>query len=756
MLRFSWISLVCVSVLPAQASMNVDFLGRLDSYFTYSDVWGYRAPNGKEYALLGADVGTSVIDCTVPTNPVETGFIPGPLATLRDIKTFGSYAYVVTEGGPGIQIIDLTDADNPSLVTTWGTSDFGRAHNLAIDLGTGWIYAVGTDVGTVVYDASTTPTAPPLVGVYGSPVVTTYIHDLAVQNGVGHAAMVFTGQYRLLDVTTWPFQTLSEQPSAAIFAHNVWPGADDQLAVTTDEQEGGVVELWDVSDPTAPASLAAYSVNTLAVPHNAFLVGDLCHVSWYTEGYRVLDVSDPTEPVEIGFFDTFEGPAGTQDGAFGVYPFQPSGTVYVSDRNLGLLVFRPHALRIHHDALPHTDDEDGPYTVLASPTSTDPIDTVTLWWSDDGVNFASVAAAPTANPGEYAADIPGHLAPRTLFYYLTATDTGGGSTRYPSPFAPETLLQFDVGTRIEVYSDGFETPSGWATGASTGTNDWERGATAALGGYSRVAWLDAQTARTGNAIWGNDIGLGVGADGAYAGRSNNWLQSPPIPTGGEQGLQLELWRWLSVEAFDRARVLVNGQVVWQNPSNRDLQEFRWRRQVIDVSSITDTASTATLRFELQTGADKELGGWNLDDVSLYVLGDCVPPVHYGAATPGSGAFTPQIATTAPPRIGTSFDVTGSLMLGGSAAVLVLGVQPASIPILGITLNVAFAGAVGLPVPVSGPAGPGNGTASVQLDVPAVAILDDADLFTQWLVVDAGAPAGGLAGSEGMRIRVCRR
>lgn len=731
-------------------SMNVDFVSRLDQHFTYSDVWGYRAPNGKEYALLAADVGTAVIDCTNPASPVERGFIAGPQTMLRDIKTWSTYAYVVSENGPGMQIIDLTDADNPSLVTTWGTSDFGRAHNLAIDVGTGWIYAVGTDVGTVVYDASTNPAAPSLVGIYGGPSISTYIHDMAVQNGVGHAAMVFNGTYRTLDVTTWPFQTLSEQPSAAIFAHNAWPSADDQLAVTTDEQEGGLVEFWNISNPSAPQSLSAYSPNTLAVPHNAFLVGDYCHASWFTEGYRLLDVSDPAAPVEIGFFDTYEGPTGTLQGAFGVYPFQPSGIVYVSDRNLGLVVLRPHLLRIHHDALPDSTDEIGPYRVLATPTSPDPITEVVLWWSEDGQSFAPVTAVPTANPGEYAADIPGQVAPATIWYYLTATDSGGGSVRYPAPSAPESEFRFDIGMRITAYADDFESASGWTTGASTGTDDWERGATAALGGYSRTAWLDAQAARSGVAIWGNDIGLLPGADGAHANRSTNWLQSPPIPTGGEQGLQLEFWRWLNVEAFDRARVLVNGQLVWQNPNTEDLQDFSWRRQVLDVSAITDAASSATIRFELQAGADKELGGWNLDDVALFALGDCVPPEVYGAGTPGSGGITPQIDTSAPAKIGTTFDVLGSQMLGNSAAVLVLGVQPAAIPIVGITLNVAFSGSQGFPLPVSGPAGPGNGTASLALPVPDVSILDDADLYFQWLVVDSGR----LAASQGLRVRVC--
>ena len=746
---------LCAAALSAQTSLNVDLLGQLDSYSSYSDVWGYRAAStNKEYALLATMTGTSVIDCTDPGNPVERGFFPGPLSDLRDIKTWSTYAYVVSERGGGIQIIDLTNADAPSLVGTWGGATFTHAHNIAIDIGTGWIYVVGTDVGTVVFDAAANPRAPAVVGIYGSSNVLDYVHDLAIQNGVGHAAMVWTGQYRLLDVTTWPFQTLAEEPTAARFSHNTWPSADDSLAVTTDEQEGGLVQFWDVSNPSAPMSLSVYSPNTTSIPHNAFLVGDLCHVSWFTEGYRVLDVSDPSTPVEIGFYDMFAGASGTSEGAFGVYPFQPSGIVYVSERDRGLFVLRPHALRIHHEALSDTTSEEGPYRVVAAPTSPDPITGVTLRWSADGQSYASVTAVPTGTPGEFAADIPGHYAPATLSYYLTATDAVGGSTRYPAPHAPTSVLSFDVGTRLEVFADDFEVPSGWTHGATSGTDDWEYGATFALGGTSRVAWLDATAAHSGQNLWGNDIGQLAGADGAHPDRTTSWLQSPPIATGNVAGLSLELWRWLSVESGDRARVLVNGQVVWQTPNTQHWQDFTWHEQRMDVGAILDGASTATIRFELQAGAGMELGGWNVDDVALCKLGDCVPAVTYDAGTPGSGAFTPQIALAGAPRIGASFQVEGSTMLGNSAAALVLGAGPARVAFAGVTLLVDPVGAIALPVAVSG-AGAGSGSAALPINVPNIASLDDVDLFAQWLVVDPGSPGGAFAASQGLRIRLCR-
>ncbi len=730
----------------AQSSLNVDLLGRLDGHRRYSDVWGHVGPNGAEYALLATDTGTSVIDCSVPTAPVERGFFAGPVSDLRDIKVYRNTAYVVSERGGGMQIIDLTDPAKPVLVGVWGTAWFNRAHNVAVDAATGWIYAVGTDVGTVVMDGSANPRAPLLVGVYGSASVTDYIHDLTLHNGVGHAAMIWNGVYRLLDVSRWPFSVLSEQRTAAAFTHNCAPRSDGRLAVTTDEQEGGLIQLWDVSDPRAPVALSVFSPNTAAIPHNAYLVGDLCHVSWFTEGYRLIDVSDPTAPQEIGFYDAHSGPSGTSEGAFGCYPLQPSGLVYVSDRDDGLLVLRPHALRITHDALSDSDDEDGPYVVQAVVRSPDPVTAVDLHWSAGGVT-GTVAAQPTGVPDTWAAAIPGQRAPARVSYFLTAADGAGGQARFPPPPAQ---LAFDVGRQIVVYVDDFEGPDRWSHGA-TGIDDWERGAPAGLGGTAHVAWLDAGAAHSGASAWGTDLGLAAGADGAHPDRTSSWLQSPPIATGGEAGLRLSLWRWLNVEAADRARITVNGQVVWQSPATAHTQDFRWRELELDVSSVLDGATAATLRFELQAGAGIELGGWNLDDVALSALGDCVPPRRYGTATAGSGGVLPRIDLSGSPRVGAGFSVDGLAMRGGANAALVLSPRPAALAVLGATLLVDPVGATVVPRTVAG-----AGTARVPLSVPNDPRLDDADLFGQWIVLDAGAPGGVLAASEGLRIRVCQR
>ncbi len=73
----SFIVLFCIGHIIAQN--NVTLLGHLNQYPSagYNDIWGYADGSGNEYALLGVQTGTSIINITNPSNPVEIAFIPG-------------------------------------------------------------------------------------------------------------------------------------------------------------------------------------------------------------------------------------------------------------------------------------------------------------------------------------------------------------------------------------------------------------------------------------------------------------------------------------------------------------------------------------------------------------------------------------------------------------------------------------------------------------------------------------------------------
>jgi len=117
-------------------------------------------------------------------------------------------------------------------------------------------------------------------------------------------------------------------------------------------------------------------------------------------------------------------------------------------------------------------------------------------------------------------------------YYVEATNQGGVNS---SP-----TYDFYVGTRVLVYDQDFEGGDGGYTHGTTGPqDDWQYGTPMGNGG-------DPGFAASGSNCWANDLGA-PGWNGTYANNTNNFLDSPAIPTGGVQGLKLRFSRWLTVE-----------------------------------------------------------------------------------------------------------------------------------------------------------------------------------------------------------------
>ena len=329
------LSLLATPALP-QAD-GVTLMAKVQPGSDCNDIWGYTAPNGDEYALVGTVAGTSIYNCVNPSAPYLTAAIPGPGSIWRDLKTYGEYAYVVTEGAGGMQIIDLSDPENPFLVKTWASNYYSNAHNIAIDTGTGLIYVCGTSGGTMIFDAAANPTSPPYVTKYNS----RYVHDLHVQNGKAHLSEIYDGRYRILDVDSLPSMPSRDSISTpGYFTHSSWANESDTLCITTDEVNGGRVAMYDISNPTNIKYLDQWTPDSNTIPHNAFIIGDRAYVSWYTEGFICLDISDPDNITKYASYDTSPYTSGAgYHGAWGCYPFSPSGMVYISDIRLPLSLF---------------------------------------------------------------------------------------------------------------------------------------------------------------------------------------------------------------------------------------------------------------------------------------------------------------------------------------------------------------------------------------------------------------------------------
>lgn len=334
--------------LTAQPTHNITVLGRSNPGTFYSDIWGYAAPGVGEWALLCDQDRTWLIDCTDPTKPVAVTSVDNVASSWqpsswRDVKTYDHYAYVISEGGGGMQIIDLTDPGQPVLVTTWGQSLWTHAHNLAIDTDAGLAFVFGTNVGMQVLDL-TDPAAPLQITTYAG---SGFLHDGHAQHGRLYAADLRTNELVIFDTTALPNLPILGRATmpAASSAHSAWATWDDSTCLTTNEVPGGPFATWDVTNVRLPHPLATVSLSPqVAMPHGVFARDRLAHLAYYTEGYAILDIGDPAHPKVIASVDTFAGTSGGFNGVWGVYPFSPSGVVYLSDMGTGLWIVQSPAV----------------------------------------------------------------------------------------------------------------------------------------------------------------------------------------------------------------------------------------------------------------------------------------------------------------------------------------------------------------------------------------------------------------------------
>ncbi|MFK7935233.1 MAG: choice-of-anchor B family protein [Saprospiraceae bacterium] len=334
------------------AQLNTTLVSNFQYNQGVSDVWGYVAPDGTEYALVGLQGGVSVINLADPANPVESGFLPGASSTWRDLKTFGEYAYVTNETGQGLMVVDLTDLPATVTATNWtptigeglGSPRLSTCHNIYID-DSGVAYLAGCNVnagGMLFVDVATTPGAPALISL-GDP---RYSHDVYVRDNMMYSSDINDGFFSVTDVSDINnVQLLATEETPSLVTHNAWLSDDSQTLFTTDETGNAPVASYDISDLSDIKLLDEFrptaTLNRGVVPHNVHVLDDYLVISHYTDGCVIVDAARPDNLVEVGNYDTFEGPDGGFGGSWGAYPFLPSGLTLISDQSSGLFVVRP-------------------------------------------------------------------------------------------------------------------------------------------------------------------------------------------------------------------------------------------------------------------------------------------------------------------------------------------------------------------------------------------------------------------------------
>ena len=391
---------------------NVDLLAHIPDYTTSgsaADVWGFMDLNSnREYVIVGYSTGTAVFDVTDAENPREVGFIDGESTIWRDVKIhqfwnttdnrWNAYAYVSAEdAADGLLVIDLTQL--PHRVAQVGNAgNFPAAHNVHLtksEFSTGLSltgdsptlilagsnlsdgrfrsYSLANPAEPVFVAAPATPADQPV----GDPL---YMHDAASMivtdarkdtqcvnaSSSDYCDVLFDFNESTFDIwdVTIPASPvrLSRTPyNNARYVHSGWSSEDGQYLFVQDEADelnlglATTVRIFSISNLTAPTLAGEWTGLTSAIDHNSFVRGNRLYLSNYTRGLTILDITDSSNPVAAGRFDTYpSSDAASFSGAWGAYPFLPSGNIAISDADSGFFMVADKSLAAAQGSLSFT------------------------------------------------------------------------------------------------------------------------------------------------------------------------------------------------------------------------------------------------------------------------------------------------------------------------------------------------------------------------------------------------------------------
>jgi hypothetical protein len=312
-------------------------------FFTTGVSVNVRVADNRAYVARYED-GLRIVDVTDPSAMVELGHLMPESADqgeiYNDVKVVGHYALMASDYH-GVVVVDVADPAAPAIVAHIGD---GNTHTLFVDGGRAYTATYGP--GLEIWDVAD-PAQPVRLGAYLID-DSAYLHDLFVSGNRAYLNFWDFGM-AIVDVSdpTEPgllgvFANYGQHSSHSNWVTHV---GNRDIAIHGDEQWGAHVHIVDVTEgtPAFATSIGEWQTRPEVSVHNIMAMGSLAVMAHYQDGIRVLDLADPTAPVEVAHYDTWPGYDRDYgkiffEGAIGLDLDVANRNVYVADSHRGLLV----------------------------------------------------------------------------------------------------------------------------------------------------------------------------------------------------------------------------------------------------------------------------------------------------------------------------------------------------------------------------------------------------------------------------------
>jgi hypothetical protein len=279
--------------------------------------------------------GAFIYDISNPDAPtLAAWYNPGNSQQFLEAIVVGGRGYFGSGNGGGVHIVDLTNPANPQLlgtVTSANANAFNSIHEMNVITQNGQTFLIENFNGftnkLIKVINVTNPAAPVFVRDI-NPTEVSWVHAMHIRGNrmytSGWGTSTTRGRTEIYDISNIAAQAPTllgfiEDANASVTngnnMHSSWTSEDGKYLYSCREVTNsngaspGDVRVYNVENPAQPLLVKKISMSDLGLnavtPHNPTVLGNLLFVSWYQAGVQVFDISNPTDPVRVGQYDTY-------------------------------------------------------------------------------------------------------------------------------------------------------------------------------------------------------------------------------------------------------------------------------------------------------------------------------------------------------------------------------------------------------------------------------------------------------------------
>lgn len=293
--------------------------------------------------------GVEIFDVRDPAHPTSVARID-PAGDYWNSAWVKDNVLYIASANAGVILYDIA---NPAAPTKLGTTPGDKPHVHTLSLNGDRLYAASPSPRgeVLVYDVSTAYApmllsrfkaveSEPAAGAWPASAVALndklYVAHRALGYVVANLNMADGGAPQQIGSFEYPGVLSSQATAVGVIG-------DKTIAFEAGEDWDAHLRVLDVTNPSSIAKIGELKLRPEVSIHNLALVGTKLYVAYYQEGLRVIDVSDPANPSQVGYYNTWRESDPNRgrsffDGVLGVR-VPGDGHIYVTESSRGLMIF---------------------------------------------------------------------------------------------------------------------------------------------------------------------------------------------------------------------------------------------------------------------------------------------------------------------------------------------------------------------------------------------------------------------------------